>query len=162
MAGLTATALLLTGCSQSYQKVTAQPEDRPQAGASGPTSPEPSSDLFLARAALERQDPESAIGHLKKAISENKALWEAYHCLGVAYVSLGEYSLARRMFAEALSKVGPNDKKRSNIYCEIARSWELQGKIAEARLNYHTANNLNPESATASSALLRLSPSSSR
>ena len=153
---------LIFGCSKNYQRIAVVPQAGTETVIQGQTNMIDPSHLASGRAALQKREYEKAIRTLKKAVSENPSGWEAYFYLGEAYLGAEEHDLARKMFDGALAGAGKNNRVRSDIYCGIARAWELQGELGKAELNFRTAINLNPESPTASSALLRLNRTSSR
>jgi len=90
------------------------------------------------------------------AIDIDSINWRAYYYLGLTLSSEGEYDLARNSFNSSLAQA-PNDKRtRSLIYLALAESWEKQGELGQAELNYITALNLYPNSSPATDGLRRI------
>ncbi len=147
----------LLGCSSGYNKIPATHSAQASTPliAVAPLSNSP--DLQLGQTALNQGEYTRAIELFNQAYQKNNNDWEALFYLGLVHTEKGDYSDSRNYFERALNKVGGDKKIRSRVYCAVARSWEREGRVGSARLNYFTANNLDPESTEATAALLRLS-----
>jgi len=101
-------------------------------------------------------DFEGARRLFEQAISVNITSWEAHYYLGLALSKKQEHTLAQSSFNSSLT-YAPNDKRtRSRIYLAMAESWEKQGRLGQAELNYITALNLCPDSSPATAGLERV------
>ncbi|MDF1545245.1 MAG: tetratricopeptide repeat protein [bacterium] len=152
---------LLIGCSSGYNRTAAiQTAEK----ATTATDEAPSSDNTMLRqgkAALSQGEYSRALELFQEACQVNSSDWEALFYLGLVHSAQGDYSVARNFLERALNLVGNNRRKRGRLYCALAQSWEREGRVGPARMNYRTANNLDPESNEAAAALLRLSTSQS-
>jgi pentatricopeptide repeat protein len=101
-------------------------------------------------------DFEKARRLFEQAISANITGWQAHYYLGLVFDRKQEYALAQRILNSSLT-YAPDDKRaRSRIYLAMAESWEKQGKLGQAKLNYITALNLCPDSPPATAGLERI------
>jgi len=153
--------LIVAGCSQRIAVVKARQdhlESQVPDRNKGSNSRNPAYDDYLNDGlVLFRQgDFDGARRLFGQAVSVNITGWQAHYYLGLALGKKQEHALARNSLNSSLT-CAPNDKRtRSRIYLAMAQSWEKQGRLGQAELNYITALNLCPDSSPATAGLERV------
>jgi tetratricopeptide (TPR) repeat protein len=152
---------IVTGCSQKITVVKARQDkldSQTFSYKSQPNSSDPAYDGYLSDGLIlfRQGEFEKARYFFEQAIGANITGWQAHYYLGLTLCKKQEHSLAQNSFNSSLT-YAPNDKRtRSRIYLAMAESWEEQGNLGQAELNYITALNLFPDSSPATAGLKRI------
>lgn len=152
---------IVTGCSQRMTVVKAKQDkldSQTFSYKSQPDSSHPAYDSYLSDGLIlfRQGDFERATDLFEQAISINKTGWQAHYYMGLALSKKQKHALAQSSYNYSLT-YAPNDKRtRSRIYLAMAESWEKQGNLGQAELNYMTALNLFPDSSPAMAGLERI------
>lgn len=78
---------------------------------------------------IEKQEPECAIGHLRKAIAEFPDYYEAYYLLGVAHITLNQHEKAETALRTSLSL---SAERMPQSFVALATLYSNQGRFADA------------------------------
>ena len=152
---------IITGCTQRMTVVKARQDKLDSHISDSKNQPNMSDrayDSYLSDGLIlfRQGNFEGARRMFEQAINANITGWQAHYYLGLALNKKQEHSLAQNSFNSSLT-YAPNDKRtRSRIYLAMAESWEKQGKLGQAKLNYITALNLFPDSSPATAGLERV------
>jgi len=87
--------------------------------------------LFLAG------EDDRAIGELQKTVHDPKNATEAHHLIGLTFKKKGMYELAVKEFFKARERLTVMNDANKEITYDLARTFELMNKIAEAKTEYH-------------------------
>jgi len=152
---------IVTGCSQRMTVVKARQDKLDRQTFSHKSQPDSSDrayDGYLSDGQiLFRQGDFEGAGRLfEQAINVNITGWQAHYYLGLTLSKKQEHSLAQSSFNSSLTNAPTDKRTRSRIYLAMAESWEKQGKLGQAELNYITALNLYPDSSPATAGLERV------
>jgi tetratricopeptide (TPR) repeat protein len=158
---------IVIGCSQRITVVKARQDKLDSQTFSHKSQPDSSDRAYNGYLSdgliLFRQgDFEGARRLFEQATSVNITGWQAHYYLGLALSKKQEHALAQSSFNSSLTYAPTDKRTRSRIYLAMAESWEKQGKLGQAELNYITALNLYPDSSPATAGLERLRRQSRR
>lgn len=148
--------IVISGCGKSYQTTTPryiESNTNPQNQKKNDSSEKKYSDGI---SLIDDGKFHEALIYFERLRNNNPEEWTNYYFLGLIYSNLEKYPEAERNLFRALNLSGESKIDRSKIYTGLGNNYEARGKFGLARLNYHTALNLDPESIGAQDGLNRL------
>ncbi|MEW5994035.1 MAG: hypothetical protein AB1744_06530 [Candidatus Zixiibacteriota bacterium] len=154
-------AVLSFGCTQQVDviKTRYRPAEQPQPA---DRTAQSSADSLFQRTLDEglrllQQDSLMEAGLcFDRALAIDSSQWMPYYYLAGIDAEKENYSKARAHLFSSLEKAPVDKQVRSLIYSALAESWESEGNLGRAHLDFLTALNLDPNSKRASEGLDRI------
>lgn len=138
--------LLTISCGQSFRTTRVhQVPGRTLMAESGRSDDTIQPELEIGLRLYQQGQFDSAAGFFQQYIFSDPTSWQPYYYLGLIHNQTGRFQSAVEYFYQSLDKTGANNYHRSLIYAGIGDSCRLSGKTGQARLNYHSAININPD-----------------
>lgn len=105
---------------------------------------------------FEKQQYDSALVCYHKALAVDHHNWRILYQFGQTEMLTGNHEKAEFYFSRALSKCGQENGNRAMIYYALGENELARGNNAEAKLQFHTVVQLEPDSERGKTALKKL------